>query len=103
MLYRQLLAAAMSEPLQPADRMSERRAPWIPAEPRASLHTSYVLKDGDTFLVADALGDIEGGADGLFHNDTRMLSRFALSARRQPPPSLLGAPSARTMCSSPPT
>ena len=34
------------------------------------------LKDGDTFLVADAWGDVGGGADGLFSCDTRILSRF---------------------------
>ncbi|MBF6023121.1 amylo-alpha-1,6-glucosidase [Lysobacter niastensis] len=42
----------------------------------ASLNTSYVLKDGDSFLIANRLGDVEGGADGQFHNDTRILSRF---------------------------
>ncbi len=36
------------------------------------------IKDGDTFLVADAWGDVLGGADGLFSNDTRVLSRFRL-------------------------
>ena len=36
------------------------------------------LKDGDTFLVADGWGDVRGGADGLFHRDTRILSRFCL-------------------------
>ena len=34
------------------------------------------LKDGEVFLVADHQGDITGGADGLFDNDTRILSRF---------------------------
>lgn len=50
----------------------------------------FTLKDGDTFLLADALGDIHGSDDGLFTNDTRMLSRFELviAGRR---PSLLGA------------
>jgi len=36
------------------------------------------LKDGDTFLVADAWGDILGGVDGLFADDTRILSLFRL-------------------------
>ena len=36
------------------------------------------LKDGDSFLVADAHGDIEGAADGLFSDDTRILSRLRL-------------------------
>jgi glycogen debranching enzyme len=50
----------------------------------------FTLKDADTFLLADALGDIQGSDDGLFSNDTRMLSRFelAVAGRR---PSLLGA------------
>ncbi|HEX7761516.1 MAG TPA: amylo-alpha-1,6-glucosidase [Caulobacteraceae bacterium] len=36
------------------------------------------LKAGNTFLVADAHGDIEGAADGLFNDDTRILSRLRL-------------------------
>ena len=39
----------------------------------------YALKFDEDFLVADALGDITGDGDGLFHNDTRLLSRFNLS------------------------
>ena len=38
------------------------------------------LKDADTFLVADAWGDMKGGADGLFDHDTRLLSRFVMTA-----------------------
>jgi glycogen debranching enzyme len=40
------------------------------------------LKYDDTFLVMDNHGDIgasEGGPDGLFHNDTRYLSRLELT------------------------
>jgi glycogen debranching enzyme len=50
----------------------------------------FTLKDGDTFLLADALGDIQGSDDGLFSSDTRVLSRFEMeiAAKR---PSLLGA------------
>ena len=36
------------------------------------------LKDGDAFLVADDQGDILGGADGFFDDDTRLISRFRL-------------------------
>jgi glycogen debranching enzyme len=58
-------------------------------EPRVP-HRLFALKDGDTFLVADAYGDILGAADGLFHNDTRLLSHFRLLlGGRQP--SLLSA------------
>ena len=36
------------------------------------------LKDGDAFLVANAYGDILGGVDGFFDDDTRHLSRLRL-------------------------
>jgi len=36
------------------------------------------LKAGDCFLVADGWGDLGRGAEGLFDNDTRILSRFVL-------------------------
>ncbi len=39
----------------------------------------YALKHDEEFLVANELGDITGDSDGLFYNDTRLLSRFALS------------------------
>jgi glycogen debranching enzyme len=57
---------------------------------RRGLLPRFTLKDGDTFLLADALGDIQTGDDGLFSSDTRILSRFELdvAGRR---PSLLGA------------
>jgi glycogen debranching enzyme len=57
---------------------------------RRGLLPRFTLKDGDTFLLADALGDIQGSDDGLFSSDTRILSRFELevAGRR---PSLLGA------------
>jgi len=46
----------------------------------ATRQVSYSLKDGDSFLVCDALGDIhgEGEADGLFQDGTRVLSRLRL-------------------------
>lgn len=44
----------------------------------AALYTSHVLKDGDSFLIANGYGDIAGPAEGLFHNDTRLLSVYRL-------------------------
>ncbi|MBX9616736.1 MAG: amylo-alpha-1,6-glucosidase [Caulobacteraceae bacterium] len=44
------------------------------------LDTLQALKDADTFLVADPWGDLKGGADGLFDRDTRILSRFVMTA-----------------------
>ncbi|HMC94020.1 MAG TPA: glycogen debranching N-terminal domain-containing protein, partial [Polyangia bacterium] len=58
-------------------------------EPRTP-NRLYALKDRDTFLVADAFGDVVGMGDGLFHNDTRILSRFQLLLGSHPP-SLLSA------------
>ena len=59
------------------------------AEPRVP-HRLYALKDRNTFLVANAFGDLLGMGDGLFHNDTRILSRFQLSLGSHAP-SLLSA------------
>jgi glycogen debranching enzyme len=50
----------------------------------------FALKHGDTFLVANGFGDILGEGDGLFHDDTRLLSRFRLWLGGKTP-SLLGA------------
>jgi glycogen debranching enzyme len=51
-------------------------APTLPPTRQAS----WSLKDGDSFLVCDARGDLHGGdeADGLFHEGTRVLSRLRL-------------------------
>jgi len=39
----------------------------------------YALKDGDSFVVANAFGDIAGAGDGFFCDDTRVLSQFSLT------------------------
>jgi glycogen debranching enzyme len=47
----------------------------LPSRPR------YTIKHGGTFLVMDSHGDIgaaSGGADGLFHDDTRYMSQLEL-------------------------
>src|SRR5512142_2103711 len=43
--------------------------------PRARL---FALKGGDMFVVTDSVGDICGNGDGLFRNDTRILSYLQL-------------------------
>jgi hypothetical protein len=43
------------------------------------------LKSGNAFLVADAWGDVKSGADGLFDEDTRILSRLMLRVGGQRP------------------
>src|SRR5437868_11023537 len=53
---------------------------YIPAT-GAATRPRRVLKCGDTFIVLDSHGDIgasAGGTDGLFHADTRYLSRLEL-------------------------
>jgi glycogen debranching enzyme len=53
---------------------------YIPATGPAT-RPRRTLKHGDTFLVVDSHGDMgasAGGSDGLFHRDTRYLSRFEL-------------------------
>src|SRR6266436_5714094 len=53
---------------------------YIPATGPAS-RPRRSLKHGDTFIVVDSHGDIgasPGGTDGLFHCDTRFLSRLEL-------------------------
>lgn len=50
----------------------------------------FTLKDGNSFLLADALGDIHSSDDGFFTNDTRLLSRLELAIAGHRP-SLLGA------------
>lgn len=47
-----------------------------------------VLKDGDTFAIFDRFGDIEefgAGAFGIFHMDTRFLSRLVLRVEEKRP------------------
>jgi glycogen debranching enzyme len=53
--------------------------------------SSYSLKHDHTFMVADALGDIRGGSDGLFRDDTRVLSRLVLTIGDMPPALLRSA------------
>jgi len=48
----------------------------------------HTLKHGDTFAVLDSHGDIGasvGGHDGVFHDDTRFLSRLELRLNGMPP------------------
>lgn len=60
---------------------------YIPATGPAS-RPRRSLKYGNTFVVMDSHGDIgatAGGPDGLFHNDTRFLSRLALTVNEMQP------------------
>jgi glycogen debranching enzyme len=50
----------------------------------------FVLKSGDTFVVNDSQGDIVSHDDGLFVNDTRMLSELRLTFGGRAPSLLSG-------------
>ena len=87
--------------------MSQTAPPFAARDPEveglsaaASGANLFVLKQGDTFLVADVFGDVRGEADGLFHNDTRVLSRLRLLLGGGRPSLLAGAVS-QEMFSSP--
>ncbi|HEY3598817.1 MAG TPA: amylo-alpha-1,6-glucosidase [Paraburkholderia sp.] len=51
----------------------------------------YVLKSGGTFIVNDPLGDVTGIDDGLFVNDTRVLSQLRLTFGGRAPSLLSGS------------
>ncbi|WP_116141173.1 amylo-alpha-1,6-glucosidase [Trinickia diaoshuihuensis] len=61
-----------------------------PEHPYIARTSQYVLKSGDTFVVNDPLGDINGVDDGLFVNDTRMLSQLRLTFGGRAPSLLSG-------------
>ncbi|MGH8026063.1 MAG: glycogen debranching N-terminal domain-containing protein, partial [Pseudoxanthomonas sp.] len=44
----------------------------------AALYTRFVLKDGDSFLVANSYGNMADPGEGFFVNDTRIVSRYRL-------------------------
>ena len=60
-----LPVADVGDPVFADDRRARRAG-----EPRVPLRL-FALKHGDTFVVADAFGDILGDGDGLFRDDTR--------------------------------
>ncbi|MDQ2633690.1 MAG: amylo-alpha-1,6-glucosidase [Pseudomonadota bacterium] len=89
------MIAGTALPVEP-QRIDERQldpavalAALDDASPREP-HRQFALKHEDCFVVADAHGDIRGVGDGLFINDTRVLSLLRLQVAGQQP-SLLGA------------
>ncbi|WP_296655061.1 amylo-alpha-1,6-glucosidase [Paraburkholderia sp.] len=62
-----------------------------PETPDVASADQHVLKSGDTFIVNDPLGDITGIDDGLFVNDTRVLSSLRLTFGGRAPSLLSGS------------
>src|SRR5260370_38406262 len=64
---------------------------YIPSVATSRARLGRTLKHGDTFVVFDASGDAqasEPASEGLFHEDTRFLSRLVLLSTGAPPPRL---------------
>ncbi|MFL9991453.1 amylo-alpha-1,6-glucosidase [Paraburkholderia sediminicola] len=73
-------------------REPEPDGAFIPTENlNVASATQHVLKSGDTFIVNDPLGDITGHDDGLFVNDTRVLSSLRLTFGGRAPSLLSGS------------
>jgi len=51
----------------------------------------FALKAAHSFAVSDACGDMLGGAEGMFRNDTRVLSHWILELAGEKPSLLSGA------------
>src|SRR5580704_14330728 len=63
-------------------------APFYIAVADSAARARRTLKSGDTFIVMDSHGDVgvsAGGPDGLFHHDTRYLSRLELTVNELQP------------------
>src|SRR5712664_1860824 len=76
----QIMTARADEPVAESPFYIPMTGPG--ARPRRS------LKHDDTFIVLDSHGDIgasAGGPDGLFHADTRFLSRLEFSLNGEQP------------------
>lgn len=82
--------AQISEPANPATGSLDQQAPASSTGENRTPRTLYALKSGNLFMVADSHGDVVGDGDGLFLNDTRVLSRFRLRLAGRAP-SLLSA------------
>src|SRR5712672_4031277 len=77
-------SAALPKILQ--DQVAE--APFYIPATAAAARPRHVLKHDNTFIVLDGNGDLgasAGGPDGLFHCDTRFLSRLELTVNELQP------------------
>ena len=77
---------ALSSRTHSVDAVAE--APFYIPATGAATKPRHCLKYGDTFIVVNNHGDIgvtAGSTDGLFHNDTRFLSRLELLIDAQQP------------------
>jgi glycogen debranching enzyme len=74
-----MTGSAAPQPLTDADAAGAAATFYIPAVDSLVQIPSRTIKQGDTFAIFDEFGDFgSAAAYGLFHEDTRYLSRFAL-------------------------
>ncbi len=78
---------------QQQQQQSQADKAFIPTEnnPNISSERQFVLKLSNTFAVYNSNGDIRGGDDGLFVNDTRVLSELMLTFGGRAPSLLSGS------------
>src|SRR5579862_4264818 len=82
------MPAKTATKLTPLTPVPPSEAPFYITATLAATRPPRVLKYGDTFIVLDSRGDISalpGGSAGLFHKDTRYLSRLELRVNDMPP------------------
>ena len=64
-----------------AEEKVEKQGAQVDLEPG-----SVQILEGSTFMVSNAAGDVrEGSVEGLYHEDTRHLSRFVLTINGEKP------------------
>jgi glycogen debranching enzyme len=81
-----VLQSPPNNPTENIDTVPE--APFYIPSTGPTTRPRRALKYGDTFIVLDSHGDIgasAGGSDGLFHADTRFLSRLEFSLNGEQP------------------
>jgi len=81
-----ILQSQPGNPTENIDAIPE--APFYIPSTGPTTRPRRALKYGDTFIVLDSHGDIgasPGGPDGLFHADTRFLSRLAFTLNGEQP------------------
>ena len=67
--------------MMPADN-GHKESPFYIVDSGPASRPRRTLKQGDTFIILDSCGEMgvaPGGPDGLFHADTRYLSRLAVT------------------------
>src|SRR5262245_46421495 len=67
--------------MMPADN-GQKESPFYIVDSGPASRPRRTLKQGDTFIILDSYGEMgvaPGGPDGLFHADTRYLSRLAVT------------------------